>query len=75
MAPKAETLNRPGSIDPDSLYTYEEVADRMSVTAWHVRNMVREGRIVATRVGDVRGRRIRGSDYLAYLASHRDEVR
>ena len=50
------------------LFTYEEAAQILGVTAWHVRNMVREGRIGYVKTGETRGRRISRAQVNEYIA-------
>ncbi len=68
--PAAAPAVRPLNIDPNRLYKYDEIADIMAVTPWHVRNMVREGRIGYVKTGPQRGHRISGRNYLDYLAAN-----
>jgi excisionase family DNA binding protein len=61
-------------IDPHKLFTDQEVADLMGISVWHVRNLIRDGRIGYVKTGPKRGRRISGRDYLDYLERNRVEA-
>jgi excisionase family DNA binding protein len=70
--PKAQRQKQqPASgIDPNRLYSYEEIAEFMGVTWWVVRNLVREGRLGYTKVSAQRLRLVSGANYLDYLAAN-----
>lgn len=64
MSAKSKTQATP---EP-RLFTYDEVAEILGITAWHVRNMVREGRIGYVKTGEHRGRRISRAQVDEYIA-------
>ena len=56
-------------IEPDRLYHPRELAPLTGLSARQIVRMMDEGRIGFVLVGPTRGRRIRGSQYLAWLES------
>jgi excisionase family DNA binding protein len=57
------TSARP-AIEPNRLYTYDEIAELFGVTARQVRRWVEDGKMDYTPLPGGRGRRISGQQYL-----------
>lgn len=60
-----------GRIDPDYLYSPEELAPLCGLSARRLIRMMDEGRIGYVLVGEERGRVIEGQQYLDWKASRR----
>jgi excisionase family DNA binding protein len=58
------------SIDPDRLYTYEEIAAMCGVSPRRVRRWVEEGKLGWTPLPGGRGRRIAGWQWIDYVRAH-----
>jgi hypothetical protein len=71
MATKQKVMQLPGSIDPDRLYTPEELSPLCGLAARRLKRMMDEGRIGYVLVGNERGRMIEGQQYLDWKASRR----
>lgn len=56
-----------GSIDPDYLYHPKELSPLSGLGVRQLVEMMDDGRIGYVKTGRVQGRRIRGSQYLAWL--------
>ena len=67
MTTKQKHKQAPGSIDPDRLYAFEELADLTGLSDRRLRRMADDGRIGYVLVGEERGRVIRGRQYLDWL--------
>ena len=62
-----------GGIDPDRLYSFEELATLSGIPARRLRRMVDDGRLGYVLIGNERGRVIEGQQYLTWKASRRVE--
>jgi hypothetical protein len=60
---------RTGSIDPDWLYTYAQIAEFASVDERRVRQWVEDGKLDYTPLPGGRGRRISGAQWLETIRS------
>lgn len=63
-----------GSVDPDRLYTYQEIAELAGATERRVRRWVEEGKLAFTTLPGGRGRRILGATWLAAIAEHTEQL-
>lgn len=63
----AKTTAVPSGVEPNRLYNPEELSVVSGIPARRVKRMMDEGRIGYVVVGNVRGRMIRGQQYLDWL--------
>ena len=56
-----------GSVDPDRLYTYEEIAELCGMSVYSVKRWTFTGKLGCTIIPGGRARRIRGQQYLDAL--------
>jgi hypothetical protein len=62
---------RPTTIDPDRLYTFEELGEVSGLGPRKVRREVEDGRMGFIQVSPERGRMIEGQQYLDWKDAHR----
>ena len=69
------TTNAPGKIDPERLYTEDELSALVGLSARRIKRMLDDGRMDFIRTGETRGRVIEGQQYLDWLDRNRRSAR
>jgi excisionase family DNA binding protein len=69
MTTKVKT--QAGAIDPDRLYSYDELSEVTGLSPRKIRREIEEGRLGYVQTGPERGRKIEGQQYLDWKAARR----